>query len=544
MTQIRSTWTLTAPPPLTGLLTASEWSGAATMPIPLGTLLAQNDATHLYIGLDVTTETGVANVNDYFQFVVDINGNGVIDPYRDKGFGIVPGNLNHLYMFYMVGPNEETGVNLTQVIPSLLQSGFGPSLNSAAAHRQWQISFALSDLGIDPINPVGPSSVVDFGLLIGTVGGVEDELPANALGNFSDLNSIVLACGPTAPPPAGVGPVIATVGLVGTGDIAADGYCTITAPYYLNPDEAAFCGTLNLIGNVATLTYLFGVGAVKYQVNHRYGATPALAASAPWSPILQSWANFEIEGVNDVWQSFGPDASGYYPFVNPAIPYTIQNLLFQWTTSGEPDGSHQFQINFLNAADGAVALPPTVVPQVLTLELDNQPPTVEMINILHAGAVVSPCAIVDLASITDGVQLQYEAYDPEGDLYSLALTASYGHGNTASIYSDDYAAHASPSHIWQGVTSDTRPASPAVWVPPITCAYLFEITAYTRTTNGYSYPIVYSQDFQTVTLIKPNVIRRPPLPITGPTHLSAAGFEKLPESGDLARMTVKKLPKG
>lgn len=494
------------------------------MPIPRGTLLAQNDANHLYIGLDLTAETGTANANDYFQFIVDINDNGVIDPNRDKAFGILRGSLNQLVMVYMLGPNEETGVPAGQSIPSKLQSGFGPSLNSATNHRQWQISFALSDLGIDPINPAGPSPIVDFGLMIGTIGGVEDELPANALGNFSDLNQIVLACAPSIPVPAGVGPVIAAVGLVGTGDIAADGYCTIVAPYYLNPDAASFCGTLNLIGNVATLTYLYGAGAVKYQVNHRYGATVALANSAAWSPILQAWANFEIVGVNDVWQSFGPDPSGYYPFVNPAIPYTIQNLLFQWTTSAEPDGVHQFQINFFNAAGGAVALPPSVSPQVLTLALDNQPPIVSLTDILHGGAAVPACQIVNLTSVTDGVQIQFEAYDPEGDLYNMSLTAEWGDGSTAQIYSDNYSAHASPTHIWQGVASDTQPASPAVWVPPVTCAYLFQIAAYSRSTDGYSYPILYSSDFQTVTLIKPGspiVLKK-----AAPTELAIAGSKK------------------
>jgi len=206
-------------------------------------------------------------------------------------------------------------------------------------------------------------------------------------------------------------------------------------------------------------------------------------------------------GPIDVWQSFGPDASGYYTFVNPAIPYTIQNLLFQWTTSAEPDGVHQFQINFYTAANVTVPLPPTVLPQVLTLALDNQPPTVDLINILHGGIAVPACAIVNLSSATDGVQLQFEAYDPEGDLLNMALTAEWGHGSSAGIYSDSYAAHASPSHIWQGVTSLTEPAPP--WIPPITCAYLFQIEAYTRSTNGYSYPIIYATDFQTVTLIKP-----------------------------------------
>lgn len=506
------------------------------MSIPRGTLMAQSDGTNLYIGLDLTTETGTANPNDYFWFIVDINDNGVIDSRRDKMFSDWPGSPNRLGMWYMAGPDATWPAPNDQVIPSKLMSGFGPSMNSTANHRQWQISFALSDLSIT-IDPTGPAPIVRFGLRIGTLSSYVGETPTNPLGDFEDFNEIILATIPAITPLGGSsGPVIAEVGLIGTGLIGADGYCNVTSPYYIMPQEAAFSGTLNLIGNVSALNSLWAAGATKYTVTHRYGATAASLAAAPWSPILQNWANFEIVGTTDVWQSFGPDASGYYPLVNPALPYTIQNLLFQWTTSAEPDGLHQFQINFFNAAN--VAVPST--PQTLTLKLDNEPATVNLIDVLHAGAPVSPCAIVDLSSITDGVQVQYEAYDPEGDLYSLELTAEYGAGATSTIYSDSYSAHASPTHIWQGVTSDTRPVPPAVWVPPYTCAYLFQIAAWTRTTNGYQYPVILSTDFQTVTLIKPGVLLKV-TPVSGPTHLAPAGFESLPTTKGLALQPVKAL---
>jgi hypothetical protein len=163
-----------------------------------------------------------------------------------------------------------------------------------------------------------------------------------------------------------------------------------------------------------------------------------------------------------------------------------------------------------------------------------------LINILHAGAPISPCAIVNLSSVTDGVQLQYEAFDPEGDLLSLELSAEYGAGASSVIYIDNYAAHASPTHIWQGVATDTRPVPPAVWVPPYTCAYLFRISAWTRTTNGYSYPVIWSTDFQTVTLIKPGATLKP-IALSGAPHLAPTGFEALPTSGHVAHLPVKAL---
>jgi hypothetical protein len=519
MTIIRSTWTRPTPPPLTGLLAAGDWSGSATMPIPQGTLMAQNDGTNLYIGLDLTQETGAANPADYFWFIVDINDNGVIDSNRDKLFSPWPGTSNRLGMWLMAGPDENWPAPNTQVIPSKLQEGFGASMNGAAPHRQWQIAFALSDLNIT-IDPSGPAPVVRFGLRIAIAGGSVGETPANPLGDFSQFHEIILA---TVPNAAGssLGSVIASVGLIGTGLIGADGYCNIPAatPYYLHPQDAAFSGTINLIGNNSTLTSLWADGARKYQVLHRFGSTVAAANAAAWTPILQSWANYQVVGPNDVWQSFGPDASGFYPMVNPGLAYTIQDLTFQWTTSAEPDGIHQFQVQYFTAA--GVAVPTTA--QVVTMKLDNQPATVDLINVLHAGAPIPPCAIITLASATDGVEINYEAYDPEGDLLNYAVTAEYGHGSSAGIYSDSYTAHANAAHNWQGLQSNTEPASPAVWVPPVTCAYLFRVSAWTRTTNGYQFPVNWSTDFQTVTLIKPGVTFKPLLP-AGPAHVAPGGF--------------------
>ncbi len=538
MTTIRSTWTRSSPPALTGLLPASDWSGSATMPIPHGTLMAQNDANNLYVGLDLTAETGTANPNDYFWFIVDVNDNGAIDSNRDRMFSDWPGTPNRLGMWLMAGPDATWPAPNSQVIPSQVRIGFGPSTNAATPHRQWQLAFALSDLGIpSPIDPSAPAPVVRFGLRIATLGGFVGENPTNPLGSFTNFNEIILATVPSAVS-GSVGPVIASVGLIGTGLIASDGYCNIptSTPFYFHPQDAAFSGTLNLIGNEATLAALWAGGARKYKVMHRFGDTLANANAAAWTPILQSWANFEIVGTTDVWQSFGPDASGFYPMVDPSIPYTIQNLIFQWTTSAEPDGFHQFEFQFFNASSVAVAS----TAQVLTLKLDNQPATVDLANVLHAGAPIPPCAIVTLASATDGVQLAYEAFDPEGDLWSLALTAEYGHGQSAPIYSDNYAAHVSPTHNWQGVASDTRPVPPAVWTPPVTCAYLFRIAAWTRTTDGYEFPVVYSTDFQTVTLIKPGFTLK--VAALAAAHIAAPGFAPLPAASTGPRQPVRALP--
>src|SRR5690349_17788824 len=196
MITMRSTWTRPAAPPLSGLLAVGDWSGSATMAIPRGTLMAQNDATHLYIGLDLTAETGAPDPNDYFWFIVDVNGNGGIDVNRDKLFSDWPGAPNRLGMWLMAGQNMTWPAQNTQVIPSQVRIGFGPSMNSATPHRQWQIAFALSDLGV-AIDPSAPAPIVRFGLRIATQSTFVGETPTAPCGDFSNFNQIILATVPS-----------------------------------------------------------------------------------------------------------------------------------------------------------------------------------------------------------------------------------------------------------------------------------------------------------------------------------------------------------
>ena len=75
-------------------------------------------------------------------------------------------------------------------------------------------------------------------------------------------------------------------------------------------------------------------------------------------------------------------------------------------------------------------------------------------------------------------------------------------------------------------------------MPPVTCAYLFQIGAYTRSTNGYSYPVVYASDFQTVTLIKPG---SPAILAIKPIALEAPIGLKLPTPGPVLLHTPEVL---
>ena len=101
--------------------------------------------------------------------------------------------------------------------------------------------------------------------------------------------------------------------------------------------------------------------------------------------------------------------------------------------------------------------------------------------------------------------MRFTVHDPEGHLGRYELAASYGDGESDAIPggSDGYAANKNPAtpHKWSGVTAKEVPAGE--WVPPVTCAYQFAVTGWSRVTNGYSTDFLWSRDTRHVTLIKP-----------------------------------------
>lgn len=507
---VRSSWT-SAPIPINGLLPAAEWAGAGTLAIPGGFLMARNDASFLYVALDLTADKGNdVGTHDYFWFVVDVDTNGAITPNRDLLFSPWPGNPNRLGMWRMLAANTTAPASTGQVIASTTRVGFGPSPHSATPHRIWEIKLALSELSVDLV-PSGPPPVVKFGLrMVSSNPGFTFDVPANPLSAFNNFLTIILATVP-APvyPPGTAGLVIGGVGHIPTTKIGADGYATITSPppYAVLPDEAAFGSTMHFLGNRVTLQSLWDAGARKYRVLRRFATTAAGLATATFAPIRRNWSNFRWTGTTHVLEPFGPDASDMYPLVSPALDYSIKDLLFEWQSANEPDVLHQFKVEFFNASGGSVPSPLPV--QLLTLKLDNNPPDVAILDITHNGNSVPACALETMANSSDGIQFTFRAFDAEGDLYSYSLTAEFGNNETATIASDSYASHRNPTHFWQGVASLTvpPPPPPAVpagrWVPPKTCAYLFRVSATARVTNGYQFPISGISAFRTVTLIVP-----------------------------------------
>ena len=235
---------------------------------------------------------------------------------------------------------------------------------------------------------------------------------------------------------------------------------------------------------------------------------------------------------------------------NPGDAYSIQNLLLQWNSIGETPGIHQFQAKFFRSDGTTVVASPA---QTVSLMVDNNPAEVQILNILHNGNPVPACAIETMSSASDGLRFRITANDVEGHLQSYSLAAFFGDNQSATIVSDSYASHMTPTHIWNGVTNVLVPGS--VWVPPISCAYQFRVSAWPRVTNGYTY--LGGVEFNRhVTIIKPGAIamavpqlisKEFPLGMSGkkgpdvsgntPTQLGAATF-----AGASGKAIAKKKP--
>jgi len=521
MATVRSNWA-TSPVVMNGILSGPEWAGAGVMPIPAGFMMVKNDNNFLYVALDLVGDRGAdPGVSDYFWFSVDNNGNHSITPKQDVNYGIYPSLPIRIGRQYYLGPGVWTGIQNTPS-PALARNGFGPSPHSAVPHRIWEMRLPLREIGISDLG-THPDPVVRFGLRVASSNpGFTFDFPAGFYTNFSNLHAILLSRTPGLAPGV-AGPVIGSVGLIpAKAPQINGGYATTDPSSYLYVDEAAFGGTLNIIGNRTTLQNLWAAGARKYRIFWRAGTSGA------FKPLLQSWRNYRWNGIVYALESFAWDSNNMYPLVNPADDYSIDDLLIQGNTVGSV-GIHELKVELYrdDAAPTVVATPP----QTVQLMIDNNLPLVDIVQVLHNGVPLSACAMETMTGADDGVRISVTAKDPEGHLKDLTLRAYWGDGASATIYSDAYPAHRNPTHKWEGVTAQVVPAGE--WVPPVTCAYQFRISATARITNGYTY-IGYVEDQYHLTLIKPGVRGVPAIMRLVETRLpygvSAQGVP--PEPGD------------
>jgi hypothetical protein len=471
---LNSSWAA-APIDLTAPLFHDAWAGAMEkqMAIPGGFMWAKNDAQFAYIAFDITADTNNdPGTGDYFWLTFDKDRNGAITPNVDVNYSVYPGQPNKLGRQYYLGPGTWTGL-LNEPSPSECRIAFEASPNSATPHRIWKMRIKLSEIGVSLLGWWLWPPRTRFGLRVASsTPSLIGNTPATFYTSFTDLHTLYFSRNGVAPS-ADLGPVMGSVGLIPTTKIdSGTGKATTAAGYYVTAQNDAFGGLLNLIGNHAQLQALKTAGATKYRIKKAEGAGGA------FSNFNSAWFNYKWVASEYVLESFGPDASDFYPMPDPAVDYSIDDLLVQFDSTRLSTGIHRFQVEFFNAVGAVVSAPAPA--QTLTLYIDNNVPQVKINDIWHGGAKVAACDIVEMTSPADGVTVNFDATDPEGNLHSYSVTASWGDGSSAGIESASYDAGVmGPS--WSGVTNKTS----ALFVPVRTCAHAFNVTAWARTTNGY-----------------------------------------------------------
>ena len=193
---VRSTWADDEVQVGKGLW-ANEWQGAGELPLDgIGSVLVKNDASYLYIAIDVVADSGDdPGTGDHFWLVVDEGGDGAVTPNRDRLYSPWPSKRDRLGRSYFLG--ERAVTPLHDLPPECqLQSGFADSPAHPLPHRTWEMRLPLSELGV-VLGSTGAPPVLDVGFRIGSdTPAIHYETTAGLLLDFSDEG---LSSRPAAP---------------------------------------------------------------------------------------------------------------------------------------------------------------------------------------------------------------------------------------------------------------------------------------------------------------------------------------------------------
>ncbi|REG81358.1 hypothetical protein [Algoriphagus antarcticus] len=480
---LRSEWAVN-PVDINKPVMAGDWDGAGSLKFSRGYVMAKNDANFLYLTLDVVSDTGNdASTNDYFWLTFDNNRDRAITSGVDVNYGLYPGQPNKLGRQKYLGPGTWTGL-LADPSNSAVVQEFGASPNSDVSHRIWKFRLELSEINVALHWPFStPYTYFGFRVKSGNPGFTTD-FPGNFYTDFTKLRQLILSRKPSIPS-ADLGPLVGSVGLIPTTKINASGRATTDSGYYHFVENAAFGGTLNLIGNRTKMQQLWTAGNRKYKVEI---APPG----GSFTKLISNWSNYRWTGSTYALESFAASAYGYYQLANPATDYSIDDLLIQFPTTALLPGLYRIKVTFLvgsSTTDVAAV-------QELKLYIDNHVPSTIIESVKHGSSEVSACAIETIGAAPDGLNFRITANDPEGNLRSVSFYATYGAGLSASIYSEGY----TPAKgNWAGFVNKLIPAS-GNWRPPQSCAYSFVLSVSARTTNGYSW-VGYNNTHRNLTLL-------------------------------------------
>jgi hypothetical protein len=473
-----------SPPTIDGVVSPGEWATGWPTAIAHGQMRTMNDASFLYVLLDVVGDTvndpiGIVGGNEFFTMAFDTDLNFTITPHVDLAYATCQNGTAFVKAYYL-GGSSFTGCQAPSAL-SQGQPGFGPTLNSATPHRFWEFRLDLAEIGVDPSTWTTSSGDIPH---VRVNVGVSSQNPSFTQGTpdpnvYPDLHLAFRLDLATYPlfPPGTAGPTFAGVGLVPSTFIDSLGYATLNIPNYYAATDAPFGGSLNIFTDWNTLYNIRG--ARFYRVFYSKDGGPA-------TQLLQTWTNFRFVSPNWVATAFGPDGLGRYPLPNPAAAgWYLTNLLISWQTGLFPDGTYRLALQLFDGAGNPLPAPPG---NLLTLFVTNSPPVPVINGVTYNGDPVCACAIVTQGDLRGtGFRFNISVTDPHGALNGFSLGGIFGNNqNTGTIYSDSYASHvdADGPNQWNGVSGITVPAS--VFRATQSCAYSFLLHASSRAQNGYT----------------------------------------------------------
>lgn len=499
--EIGRRWAASAPV-IDGVASPGEWDTARVTPLAHGQLRTMNDASSLYVLLDVTDDTGNdppggVGAVDFFVLAFDVDLNFAVTPNVDLIYDTCNDGRPFVKAHYL-GGNAFTGCQTTDP-DSEGAPGFGPTpaLNAQGAnHRFWEFRLKLQEIGVDPSTWTTSSGQIPH--VRANVATISANPPFSTAqpdpslfpGFANPVFQIDLATSPVFPP-GSIGPTFFGVGLVPSSFIDGLGYANINIPNYSYSATAApFGGNLNVFGN----WFLVFTGAARYRVLYSKNGGPT-------QPLLQTWTNFRFNFGTLNWDpiAFSPDANGRYPFVNPMELWYLPNLLVSWQTGNFGDGTYTLSLELFDGGGNPLPAPPS---NSLTLFVDNTPPDPIINSISYDGTEVCACAIVTQGDPPRGFTFNVSFTDANGALDGVSLFDLFGQNQSTGIFSDSYASHMNEDgpNRWNGETNLVVPAG-SPFRAGTSCAYTFVLSTSSRIQNGYSRLFTHVQFTTSLTIL-------------------------------------------
>ncbi len=280
--------------------------------------------------------------------------------------------------------------------------------------------------------------------------------------------------------------------LLGIGFVPADathlpgGYAdtSMDPSYFFHVKDCPFGGTLPIMINWPRAR---AMGANFYQVFIQGASGPAVQITQPFSDYLWSVPLNQFELVTTVANG------GYYQLRSPGQVWLNNWLGALLSTIGQPNDLNTISIKLFGAQNPASEIGlATDAGRFAKVMVDNSVPAANLEQLIHDGAVVSVCSIVNSGSHTFTFRITASA---PRHLRSWDLTAYWGDNAAKAVASDDYSHHVTPSRLWTGVASGiVPPPGPSPWDATVAgdptsihCAHTFILNAWDRVINGWGY---------------------------------------------------------